>query len=268
MFSAGVDRSIRMFDLGAGDPQHQTAQISAAHDDPIRSIQPFIFNNTQMLITGSWDKTILYWDLRQQSPVASVTCKDRVYSMAVRNSSLLAVATANRWIQIIDLKNPTTIFQTTLAPLKHQTRVVAPFLDGAGYAIGGVEGRCAFQYISPEHASKNYSFKCHRNAVSSSNTNVYAINAISVHPVYGTFSTAGSDGTFHFWDRERRLRLKGYGNVGGPVTATGFSKTGGVFAYAVGYDWSQGYMRSKREDECRIVLKRVGEDECKPRARR
>jgi mRNA export factor len=48
----------------------------------------------------------------------------------------------------------------------------------------------------------NFSFKCHREtpAGNTSNaTNVYSVNAISFHPTYGTFSTAGSDGTFHFW---------------------------------------------------------------------
>lgn len=47
----------------------------------------------------------------------------------------------------------------------------------------------------------NFSFKCHRESPpgQSSATNVYSVNAISFHPTFGTFSTAGSDGTFHFW---------------------------------------------------------------------
>lgn len=56
--------------------------------------------------------------------------------------------------------------------------------------------------------------------------------------------------------------------MGAPITATGFSGSGGLFAYAVGYDWSKGYMGRRREDECRILVKRVGKEECKPRARR
>ena len=47
----------------------------------------------------------------------------------------------------------------------------------------------------------NFSFKCHRETPPSqtSITNVFSVNAISFHPTFGTFSTAGSDGTFHFW---------------------------------------------------------------------
>jgi mRNA export factor len=37
---------------------------------------------------------------------------------------------------------------------------------------------------------------------------VYAVNDINWHPVHGTFSTCGSDGTVHFWDKDARTRLK------------------------------------------------------------
>lgn len=39
--------------------------------------------------------------------------------------------------------------------------------------------------------SKCFSFKCHRDETK----NVYSVNHISFHPMYGTFSTAGADGT-------------------------------------------------------------------------
>lgn len=39
--------------------------------------------------------------------------------------------------------------------------------------------------------SKNFAFKCHRDTARDSNA-IYAVNAISFHPGYGTFSTAGS----------------------------------------------------------------------------
>lgn len=55
--------------------------------------------------------------------------------------------------------------------------------------------------IANSACSSNFSFKCHRETPTgvSNITNVFCLNAISFHPTYGTFSTAGSDGTFHFW---------------------------------------------------------------------
>ena len=57
----------------------------------------------------------------------------------------------------------------------------------------------------------NFSFKCHRRDQSPTQKDqslVYAVNDITFHPVHGTFSTCGSDGTINFWDKDARTRLK------------------------------------------------------------
>lgn len=99
-----------------------------------------------MLVTGSWDKTIKYWDLRSQNPVGTVTCQERIYTMDVRNS-LLVVGTAERYINVINLQDPLKFYKTLQSPLKWQTRVVSCFTDASGFAIGSIEGRCAIQYV-------------------------------------------------------------------------------------------------------------------------
>lgn len=94
---------------------------------------------------------------------------------------------------------------------------------------------------------------------------MHAVNDISFHPQHGTFSTAGSDGTFHFWDKDAKHRLKGYPNVGGAITATTFNRNGSIFAYAVSYDWSKGYQANTPQYPTKVVLHPVQGDECKPR---
>jgi mRNA export factor len=96
-------------------------------------------------------------------------------------------------------------------------------------------------------------------------TNVWTINDMSVHPVHGTFSTCSSDGTFNFWDKERKCRLKGYQSVGGPISATAFNRNGTLFAYAVSYDWSKGYLYNTPGHSNKVMLHPVVEDDCKPR---
>jgi mRNA export factor len=96
-------------------------------------------------------------------------------------------------------------------------------------------------------------------------TNVYSVNAISFHPQHGTFSTAGSDGTFHFWDGVAKHRLKGYPTTGGTISATAFDRTGDIFAYAVSYDWSKGYSANTPQTPNKVMLHPVTGDECKPR---
>jgi len=37
-----------------------------------------------MLVTGSWDKTVKYWDLRSPNPVHTQQMPERVYAMDVQ----------------------------------------------------------------------------------------------------------------------------------------------------------------------------------------
>ncbi|TQS37065.1 hypothetical protein Golomagni_02472 [Golovinomyces magnicellulatus] len=260
---AGADKAARMIDLSANT---NTAVQVAVHDQPIKSVKYFTPNNAQapMIVTGSWDKTIKYWDLRTSNPVATVQCQERVYTMDVKGQ-LLVVGTADRYINVIALNEPTKFYKTTQSPLKWQTRVVSCFIEGNGFSVGSIEGRCAIQYIEDKDASSNFSFKCHRDPPQNNISNVYSVNAISYHPIYGTFSTAGSDGTFHFWDGVAKHRLKGYPSVGGTISATAFDRTGSIFAYAVSYDWSKGYSANTPQYPNKVMMHPLQQDECKQR---
>ncbi|KAG0651951.1 Nucleoporin GLE2 [Hyphodiscus hymeniophilus] len=262
---ASSDKSAKLLDLGAnGAP----AQQVAAHDAPIRSLRFFELpsSGSPMLATGSWDKTIKYWDLRQSAPAAVLHCPDRVYSMDIKKD-ILVVATAELHINIVKLNEPTRFLSAGKSPLAHQTRVVSCFNDASGYAVGSTEGRCAFQYIETKSArgGGNFSFKCHRGARDiNGKMDIFTINAISVHPIYG-LTTAGSDGTFNFWDKDKRQRLKGYPSVGGPISATAFNHSGKIFAYAVSYDWSKGYAFNTPGHVNKVMLHRTIDEECKPK---
>lgn len=264
VIGAACDKTAKKLDLGSS----QTVQV-AAHDQPIKCAKMANVNGTPILVTGSWDKTIKYWDLRasNSTPVGSVTCQERVYTMDVRDK-LLVVGTADRYIDIISLDNPNQFYKTMQSPLKWQTRVVSCFTDASGFAVGSIEGRCAINYVEEKDTSSNFSFKCHRVTESASRDicKVYSVNDISFHPVHGTFSTAGSDGTFHFWDKDAKHRLKGYPEVGGPITSTAFNSSGTIFAYAISYDWSKGYAHNNQNIPQKIMLHPVQPDECKPRA--
>lgn len=139
--SGGADNQVKVCDLGST----QTAQVGA-HDQPVRCVRFFESGGGPMVVSGSWDKTVKYWDLRQQQPAAQIQCQERVYTMDVKDN-LLVLGTADRYINVIDLKNPTKFYKTLQSPLKWQTKVVSCFTDSAGFAIGSIEGRCAIQYV-------------------------------------------------------------------------------------------------------------------------
>lgn len=129
----------------------QTRQV-AQHEKPIRTVRCVEINGQPMLITGSWDKTIKYWDLRTANHVAEKVCPERVYSMDARDN-MLVTATAERIITVMDIRQPQADFyKKHQSPLKWQTRVVSCFTDASGYAIGSIEGRCAIQYVEDKDA--------------------------------------------------------------------------------------------------------------------
>jgi len=214
------------------------------------------------MATGSWDRTVRYWDLRNTgSPVAELGCLDRVYSMDTAGS-LLVVATAGRHIHTVDLNaDPGTVKHTELSNLNHQTKVVTAYPDGSGFALGSIEGRCSLKAVDPKDEKSNFTFRCHREEAGKV-VNIWAINDISLHPVHkACFTTAGSDGTFSFWDRVAHYRLRSFPKQGGAITATAFSRDGTVFAYAVGYDWAMGYQKNTPDYPLKLMLHAVSEEE-------
>nr|CAG8526867.1 13248_t:CDS:10 [Entrophospora candida] len=253
VFSGGADCAGRMFDITT-----QTATQIAQHVQPIRCIECVDANN--IVVTGGWDKTLKYWDLRSPQPVLNVNLPERVYAMDLHYPHLV-VGTADRNVIYYNLTNPSQPVKQDFSTLKWQTRCVACYPAGNGYAIGSIEGRVGIQYFDEKDQRQGFSFKCHRDG-----NNIYAVNAISFHPLYGTFSTSGSDGSFSFWDKESKQRIKGFNTVGAPIIATDFNRNGTLFAYAVSYDWSKGYLQYPQlPTKNAIFLRAISDDDVKPK---
>ncbi|KAJ3090080.1 hypothetical protein HK102_004729 [Quaeritorhiza haematococci] len=256
LFSGGADKAGRVIDVNT----MQTIQV-AAHDAPIKCAR-FVDGAGGMqniVATGSWDKTLRYWDLRSPTPAHQLPLPERCYTMDV-TFPLMVVGTAERHVLIYNLNNPGVMFKQIVSPLKWQTRVVSCFHNATGFAIGSIEGRVGIHYVEEKDASQNFSFKCHRD-----DKNVYSVNAISFHPIHGTFSTAGSDGGFNFWDKDSKQRLKAFPSVGTPIPCTAFNKDGTIFAYAVSYDWSKGHEHAQQGQGSRILLHATKEADVAPR---
>lgn len=104
------------------------------------------------------------------------------------------------------------------------------------YVVGGIEGRCAVGYFDPSLSGENFAFKCHRDS-----DHAFAVNSVDFHPKHNSFATAGSDGTFVYWDKDSKSRLKAFSRIPtrGAITCGRFSADGSMFAYAQSYDWAK-----------------------------
>eukprot|EP00126_Sphaerothecum_destruens_P005400 Sdes_comp18747_c0_seq1m9112 len=198
------------------------------------------FGAHETMFPPSWDKTVKYWDTRSPNPAATLNLPERCYAADVKYP-LAVVGCADRNNVVIDLRNPTKEYKRLMSQLRFQTRCLSCFTPphggiSNGFAVGTIEGRVAIVHVDEKEENKNFSFKCHRE-----NNDIYAVNSIVFHPVYGTFATAGSDGTFNFWDKDSKQRLKAFSKSSNSISCSTFNHDGTIYAYAVSYDWSKGH---------------------------
>jgi mRNA export factor len=254
VFTGACDNKSFLWDLTS----NQKNQV-AEHERPIKFVQ--WLPSKSLLMTGSWDKTIRYWDIRNTKPVLTVQLPERIYSADVREN-LIVVATADKNVHVYNLNNPTVPYTTITPPFKYQNRCVRTFPNMSGFAVGSLEGRVAIRHIEKADQTKDFAFKCHR----TQRNQVFAVNDIAFHPL-GTFATCGADGTFHFWDKDSKQRLRQFKKCSLPISCCAFNTDGSIFAYAVCYDWHLGQANyNPATMKNYILLHNVGE-EVKPRPR-
>ncbi|KAG6369508.1 WD40 repeat-like protein [Boletus reticuloceps] len=214
-----------------------------------------------VLITGSWDQSLRFWDPRAETPgVSSHTLPERVYHMDVVNHTLV-VAMASRLFHIYDVRKMSEPAQTRESSLKFMTRSLACMADGQGYAIGSVEGRIGVEYFDPsqEAQDKKYAFKCHRQAIDDVD-HVWPVNALAFHPVYNTFASAGSDGTVSIWDHKVKKRLRQYPKYATAIPSIAFNADGTRLAVGVSYTWDDGEEGAKTAERPAIWIRKTGEE--------
>lgn len=224
------------------------------HDAPIRTIAAI--QEASCVVTGSWDKTLKYWDTRSPTPMATLQLSERVYAMDVKHP-LLVVATADRFIHVVDIRKPSQIYKSIQSNLKFQTRTVACFPDASGFAVGSIEGRVAIQHVEEKDKRNDFAFKCHRDGA-----DIYPVSSIAFHP-FGTFATTGGDGTYCFWDKDARQKLKTFSKCNQSIALGKFNARGDIFAYAVSYDWSGGAEKYNPSQPSIVRLHSVAEAEIK-----
>ncbi|KAF8958904.1 WD40-repeat-containing domain protein [Flammula alnicola] len=259
-YSGGLDTSVRELDL-------TTEKITnlGTHDDSISSMT--FAHSTNTLITGSWDRTLRFWDSRTSNPQQSThKTPERVYAIDHVNHTLV-VAMASRLFHIYDVRKMDAPAQQRESSLKYMTRSLACMSDGQGYATASVEGRIAVEYFDPSPAAqeKKYAFKCHRQTIDDVD-HVWPVNSLAFHPVYNTFASAGSDGTVSIWDHKVKKRLRQYPKFPGPVAAVAFNCDGTKMAVGISYTWDEGEAGWKASRVTPWVgVRKVG-DEVKPKS--
>jgi len=270
LFIAAADKQARLWDLASNQ-----VTVVGTHDQPIRSCHWITSPAYSCLMTGSWDKTLKFWDMRQlptQTALATIDlkekvfCSDVVYPMAV-------VGLSNKRVKIFNLDGQPKEVNDVETPLKYQMRCLAIFRNKmnnqpCGFAQGSIEGRVAIQYVEPSNSKDNFTFKCHRSPdLVNGFQEIFPVNDVCFHPQHMTLVTAGADGRYSFWDKDARTKLKSSEQHQMPITKTAIHGGGNIFAYSIGYDWSRGHEHNQPGTASKIFLLPCGED-LKPRTKK
>jgi mRNA export factor len=228
----------------------------AAHDAAVSGVR--WVESLNAAVTASWDGSLRYWDMKSDSPQATVECADKIHTMDACGGALV-VGMAERKISIFDLSSPEKPFRDTMSKLGYQSRRIRVMRDGSGWGMGSIEGRCSIRYMDEgrdrgnKEGGDSFSFKCHRVARGST-ADVYPVHTVDFHPDAGfadAFSTCGGDGSISFWDKSKKARLDEIRPLGQdvwPVVDGRFNAQGDLYAYALSYDWGKGaggYDKSK-----------------------
>eukprot|EP00798_Chlamydomonas_sp_ICE-L_P013802 gene13802-19716_t len=130
VFTGGCDKTVRLWNLAT-----QQSQQVAQCDAPVSHCA--FSQSMNMLITGSYDKTLRFcdcrsptatlrfWDCRSPTAASTQTLTERIYAMDV-NFPLAVVGTADRNFHVYDLNKPRSPFKVIQSQLKWQIGCVAP----------------------------------------------------------------------------------------------------------------------------------------------
>lgn len=251
VFAAGCDNQVTMWDMHSG-----ATQIVAQHDAPIKGVE--YMRNFSGLVTAGWDAKVRLWDCRTEKPQVELALSERIVSMSAAQDAsapLLVAATADKLFHCYDVRNPSTPLLPPLASqLEMPTRCVKAFPTGAGYASSSIGGRCAIRHNvwngtgdtpASDPTKGDFTFKCHRISERHGQSTLYPVNALALHP-YETdcIATAGSDGSFHFWNKTMRKKCwkkKWTPNRQYlPIMCCDFNQSGDLIALGSGNDWAAG----------------------------
>ena len=168
---AHADNNIKKWDFQL----NQVINIGQ-HAKPVKDIYEFTHNGNTVVVSGGWDARVKFWVWAGPSSlnmIGEAYVAKPVHYMSLE-FPLLVTAHSELHIHYWNLEK---VFQNdfnpqgiTMSPLKHPTTAICCFVDGKGYAIGSIEGRCGIKNIElltdTLNQEKDFCFKSHKDETS------------------------------------------------------------------------------------------------------
>jgi cell cycle arrest protein BUB3 len=230
-----LDRS-RYASGGADGVLYINGIRAGTHDGVISSLS--YVADAHLLVSGSWDGSVHFWDPRTQKLVHSTQTRTKVLSIANNQESKVVCGGTDRTLVTFDTRNlrEPELSQTSFS---YRTRCLAA--NRKYLAVGACEGRVAISYF--DNSEPPWGFKAH--VGNDERRFAYPVNGMAFRIDSPCFATGGSDGAVMIWDLEKRRKLQCLGDVNGDpfptsVASLSFSESGKMLAVAVSYCYEFG----------------------------
>ncbi|SAL96291.1 hypothetical protein [Absidia glauca] len=254
VYSSGFDGSICSNNLAT-----EKIKYIGKHTDAAQSV--CWSSARDCLYSGSWDKTIRLWDTRNEGrAVTKYTLPKKIISMDLRDN-LLAVAALYQYVYVYDIRKMDKPMTTIDNKSTYQLKAVRVMTDCRGIVHSSAKGRIDVNFFGENGKGQNYTFtsnKIKENGVSQ----VFPVNSISFHPVFGTFAVGGSSGDVSIWDGVNRRRVRQFSKYSEQVSNVAFNCDGTQLAIASSYTYDEG--DRPYAPDC-LYIRKLGENDYKPK---
>ncbi|EKX45200.1 hypothetical protein GUITHDRAFT_108842 [Guillardia theta CCMP2712] len=163
------------------------------------------------ILTGSWDKTVALWDVRQGSlqPMSKIKVPGKVYGMDVLCPYFL-VAGSDRLISLHDVRNGAQCVASfpSYSPLMFQTRSACLIsnlnngMEPQGFAVGGINGELGVVMLRQGEGPQQRKILLTQPAMAGQpQSSARAVNVVTRMPNHPNLVVAGGgDGRFTVWN--------------------------------------------------------------------
>ena len=245
LYAGCINNSIKSIDIATG-----LSTEVGKHDAGVKDV--YWVQAANILCSLSYDKTMRFWDLRQQNAVAKfdlglkIFCSDMFFPH-------IAIGMESEKVLIVTLPTIQKMFTRGSLPYIDsplgkgaQLTSVGFFTDGTGMAVGSHDGRANISRLETDHTGMPklghiMTFKSNFIDQPGGIRVTYPTHGIGFHPKSKDFIyTAGGEGSVIFWDFKVKEKIKTCDYRPNPVVQAKMSPDGKYLAYALGYDWAKG----------------------------
>lgn len=229
----------------------QSGEVGDLAEHPsLTCMQIVNFQGQLVIVTVGTDQNMMFWKPGTPQPLATIKLQ-KIPFCTDFSFPYLVIGCSDNTIAVINLemfaKNQQVHY--TKCNLESPIMSIAIRPQSLRIALGSVDGRICVTDMEFGHNNSSFKlkdfilFRAHRVEIKNQpqNSFLYQVNCLGFHAKFPNFLySCGSNSVTYYWDCIKKNKSAEFSFADMPISAADYSPCGKMFAYALGYDWSQG----------------------------